>query len=192
MMRHLCTIGLLLFAVSVHAQVLPSKPLFKLTNGTSRVSAKIPDIESIAVFGPPTILGGYSFYADRKGRLIHQSIKPDTEKRYGYVEERLYLREHGELFMRLADHLDATEFLKYREGREYGIPDELRLTFQLTLSNGSKIFAYKWDCDNVASLAELQERVRVIIDAMSKLKAPTKMPYEEKAFGAHARIIEIP
>lgn len=149
----------------------------------------VPEIESIAVFGPPMISGGYSFYADRKGRLVHQSIRPDDEKKYGFIEDRLVLREHPELFTGLVEQLRAVDFLTYREGREHGIPDELRLRFELTLSNGSKIIASKWDSDPVKALDELLERMRAIIHTMDKIQKPVRIPYDSKDFGAHSRIL---
>ena len=97
-MRNLFTTGLLFLAFTVYGQAPP-------IDTTNRVAGKIPEIESIAIFGPPLIFGGYSFYADRKGRLIHQSIKRDDEKKFGYVEERLVLRQHPELFAKLVADL---------------------------------------------------------------------------------------
>lgn len=142
---------------------------------------------------PSLIFGGYSFYADRKGRLVHQAIKPDAVKKYGFVEERRVLREHPELFSTLLEHLQLTDFLTYHEGREYGIPDELRLTFGLTHANGSKIVAGKWANNNKASVCdELLERIRVALQAMRKIRTPTQMPYDGKDYGAHTRVLKSP
>ena len=190
-MRCVCTIGLLLLAFTASAQSPGSKAASAATTNTAgRITGKIPDIESIAVLGPPMIFGGYSFYADHKGQLVHQSVEPDTERKHGYfIEERLVLRHHGELFNRLVEQLNPTDLLTYREGRG-GFPDELRLRFEITLSNGNTIIAKKWANDKVPALDELLERIQSAIQAMRKIQPPTRIPYDDKDFGAHSRILK--
>ena len=184
-------VGLMFVVCALCAQVPGSRNMSaSTTNQTICVPEKLPEIESISLLGPPTILPGYSFYADRKGRLVHQSIKPDMEKNYGFIEERLILRQHVELFNRLVEHLHPIDFLTYHEGRENGIPDELRLGFVITFSNGSKILASKWVSDKVPALDQLQNEVELTIKEMRKVQQPVKMPYDCKDLGAYFRILE--
>ncbi len=148
----------------------------------SGTSSTPPAIQSVTIWAPPMIHGGYAFYADAEGRVIYQSVEPDATKGHGYIKKRFAFRDTGSIFADLIAGIEPNAMLGYQEGRKSGIPDELRLRFDLTYFGGAKIVAHKWDSDRVDVLDRLVERMRTAIQIVTKSTKPATSLFDWKKF----------